>query len=111
MPCKQSFITAFLQFGYLIYEKVWHNFHSRKKIWVPSKKRSWKNYRKNLIFFSYNLSQGKRIELRDFGAFTIKKRAERVGRNPSTGEKIEIKKKVFIHFNPGKNLKKKLNEK
>ncbi len=66
---------------------------------------------KILYFFSYNLSQGKRIELRDFGAFSIKKRAERVGRNPSTGEKIEIKKKVFIHFNPGKNLKKKLNEK
>ena len=66
---------------------------------------------KILHFFSYNLSQGKRIELRDFGTFTIKKRAERVGRNPSTGEKIEIKKKVFIHFNPGKNLKKKLNEK
>ena len=66
---------------------------------------------KILYFFSYNISQGKRIELRDFGAFSIKKRAERVGRNPSTGEKIEIKKKVFIHFNPGKNLKKKLNEK
>lgn len=66
---------------------------------------------KILHFFSQNLSQGKRIELRDFGTFSIKKRAERVGRNPSTGERIEIKKKVFIHFNPGKNLKKKLNEK
>ena len=66
---------------------------------------------KILLFFSQSLSQGKRIELRDFGAFSVKKRSERVGRNPSTGEKIDIKKKAFIHFNPGKNLKKKLNEK
>ena len=82
-----------------------------KKFEYLTKREVERTIEKILYFFSYNLAQGKRIELRDFGAFSIKKRAERVGRNPSTGEKIEIKKKVFIHFNPGKNLKKKLNEK
>ncbi len=66
---------------------------------------------KILHFFSLKLSQGKRIEIRDFGTFITKQRESRKGRNPSTGEKINIKKKVFVHYNPGKNLKKKLNEK
>ena len=51
-----------------------------------------------------------RIELRDFGTFTTKIRDARKGRNPSTGTEIDIKKKAFVHYNPGKNLKKKLNE-
>ena len=65
---------------------------------------------KILYFFTLKLSKGKRIEIRDFGSFTTKLRNARKGRNPSTGEEIDIKKKVFVHYNPGKNLKKKLNE-
>ena len=65
---------------------------------------------KILHFFTLKLSQGKRIEIRDFGTFTTKVRNARKGRNPLTGEEIDIKKKVFVHYNPGKNLKKKLNE-
>ena len=66
---------------------------------------------KILHFFALKLSQGGRIELRDFGTFGTKLRKSRIGRNPSTGEKIKIRQKAFVHFNPGKNLKKKLNEK
>lgn len=66
---------------------------------------------KILHFFSFKLSQGKRIEIRGFGAFSIKHREGRKGRNPATGKEIEIKKKSFVHFNAGKNIKKKLNEK
>ena len=65
---------------------------------------------KILHFFMQKLSQRKRIEIRDFGTFITKVREARKGRNPSTGAEIDIKKKVFIHYNPGKNLKKKLNE-
>ena len=65
---------------------------------------------KILHFFTLKLSEGKRIEIRDFGTFITKLRNARKGRNPSTGEEIDIKKKVFVNYNPGKNLKKKLNE-
>ena len=65
---------------------------------------------KILQFFMLKLSQSKRIEIRDFGTFKTKIREAKKGRNPSTGEEINIKKKVFVHYNPGKNLKKKLNE-
>ena len=50
---------------------------------------------KILQFFSLKLSQGARIEIRDFGTFTTKIREARNGRNPSTGEIIDIKKKSF----------------
>ena len=45
---------------------------------------------KILHFFTLKLSQGKRIELRDFGTFTTKIRKARKGRNPSTGIEIDI---------------------
>ena len=46
---------------------------------------------KILQFFSTNLAKGARIEIRDFGTFSTKTRESRIGRNPSSGEKIEIK--------------------
>ena len=57
-----------------------------------------------------NLSQGNRIEIRDFGTFSTRLRKARTGRNPSTGETIEINDKHLVHFIPGKNLKKLINE-
>jgi len=65
---------------------------------------------KILQFFSSNLSKGNRIEIRDFGILSTRLRKSRVGRNPSSGEKIIIKDKYLIHFNPGKKLKKIINE-
>ena len=66
---------------------------------------------KILQFFSANLAKGSRIEIRDFGTFSTRLRDARVGRNPASGEKINIKKKYFIHFIPGKKLRKDLNAK
>jgi len=65
---------------------------------------------KVLQFLSSNLSKGNRIELRDFGTFTLKLRKERLGRNPATGEQINIGQKYFVHFKPGKKLKEVINE-
>ena len=65
---------------------------------------------KILQFFSSNLSKGNRIEIRDFGSFSTRLRKSRIGRNPSTGEKIQIKDKLLDHFTPGKKLKKIINE-
>ena len=65
---------------------------------------------KILQFFSSNLSKGNRIEIRDFGSLSTRLRKSRVGRNPSSGEKINIKDKYLIHFTPGKKLKKIINE-
>ena len=66
---------------------------------------------KILQFFSSNLSKGNRIEIRDFGSLTTRLRKSRIGRNPSSGEKINIQDKRLVHFNPGKKLKKMINEK
>ena len=66
---------------------------------------------KILQFFSSNLAKGNRIELRDFGAFILKLRKARFGRNPATGERIEINQKYFVHFKAGKKLKEVVNDK
>ena len=65
---------------------------------------------KILQFFSSNLSKGNRIEIRDFGSLSTRLRKSRIGRNPSTGEKIKIKDKLLVHFKQGKKLKKIINE-
>lgn len=65
---------------------------------------------KILQFFSSNLSKGNRIEIRDFGSLSTRLRKSRIGRNPSTGEKIQIKDKLLVHFTPGKKLKNIINE-
>ena len=66
---------------------------------------------KILQYFVSSLSQGSRIEIRDFGTFSTRLRKARIGRNPSSGEKINIDDKYLVHFIPGKNLKKLVNEK
>ena len=64
---------------------------------------------KILQFFSSNLSKGNRIEIRDFGTFSLRLRKARTGRNPSSGEKIDIQDKYFIHFKPSKKIKQLVN--
>jgi integration host factor subunit beta len=56
------------------------------------------------------IATGNRVELRGFGAFSSKKRDERVGRNPRTGEPVNVEEKYVPFFKTGKNLRKRLND-
>jgi integration host factor subunit beta len=57
------------------------------------------------------LARGDRVELRGFGAFSIKERNERVGRNPRTGEAVQVARKFVPFFKTGKDLRDRLNAK
>ena len=57
------------------------------------------------------LANGDRVELRGFGAFSVKTRDERVGRNPRTGEAVSVDKKKVPFFKTGKLLRDRLNGK
>ena len=81
-----------------------------KKFEYLPKREAERTLEKILQFFSSNLSKGNRIEIRDFGSLSTRLRKSRIGRNPSTGEKIQIKDKLLVHFTPGKKLKKIINE-
>jgi integration host factor subunit beta len=65
----------------------------------------------NAIFdeISEALAQGNRVELRGFGAFTVKNRAARTGRNPRTGESVTVDEKWVPFFKAGKELRERLN--
>lgn len=56
------------------------------------------------------LQKGERIEIRGFGSFSLHYRAPRVGRNPKTGETVELDGKYVPHFKPGKELRDRVNE-
>jgi len=56
------------------------------------------------------LAGGNRVELRGFGAFSVKERAARTGRNPRTGETVEIDAKRLPSFKTGKGLRDRLND-
>ncbi len=57
------------------------------------------------------LARGDRVELRGFGAFTVKRRAPRVGRNPRTGAAVNVDEKHVPFFKTGKELRDRLNSK
>ncbi len=57
------------------------------------------------------LARGERVELRGFGAFSIKQRAARIGRNPRTGEAVQVATKRLPYFKTGKELRERLNSK
>lgn len=56
------------------------------------------------------LSSGERIEIRGFGSFSLHYRAPRMGRNPKTGETVELEGKYVPHFKPGKEMRDRVNE-
>ncbi len=56
------------------------------------------------------LSRGDRVELRGFGAFTVKHRAARQGRNPRTGQPVFVDEKFVPFFKSGKELRERLNK-
>jgi integration host factor subunit beta len=55
------------------------------------------------------MARGERVELRGFGAFSVKKRDARVGRNPRTGEAVDVDAKSVPFFKTGKLLRDRLN--
>ncbi len=64
-----------------------------------------------LIFDGFNdaLAKGDRIEIRGFGSFVMRDYRTYTGRNPKTGDKLEIKPKRLPYFKVGKELKEKIN--
>ena len=65
----------------------------------------------NSIFneITQSLANGRRVELRGFGAFSISRRSKRRGRNPRTGETVIVEDKIIPKWKMGKELKIKLN--
>ena len=65
----------------------------------------------NVVFqeITNSLANGSRVELRGFGAFSVKKRSARVGRNPRSGESVNIEEKFVVSYKSGKELRLKLN--
>lgn len=64
------------------------------------------------IFFdeiAQRLAEGGRVELRGFGAFSTRERDARIGRNPRTGEAVEVPAKRVPYFKAGKEIRERLN--
>ncbi len=57
-----------------------------------------------------SLARGQRIEIRGFGSFDLNHRPARIGRNPKTGEKVEVPEKYVPHFKPGKELRERVDQ-
>jgi integration host factor subunit beta len=62
-----------------------------------------------LEMMAQTLSKGERIEIRGFGSFSLHYRAPRLGRNPKTGESVNLTGKYVPHFKPGKELRERVN--
>lgn len=58
---------------------------------------------------SSSLEDGRRIEIRGFGSFSLHHRSPRIGRNPKTGETVKLEAKRVPHFKPGKELRERVN--
>ncbi len=56
------------------------------------------------------LARGDRVELRGFGAFSVKHRDARIGRNPRTGAHVPVNKKTVPFFKTGKEMRERLNQ-
>ncbi|MFT6558186.1 MULTISPECIES: integration host factor subunit beta [Sneathiella] len=56
------------------------------------------------------MARGDRVELRGFGAFSTKERSARIGRNPRTGDAVQVEKKYVPYFKCGKELRERLND-
>lgn len=66
----------------------------------------------NIVFDSIveSLRAGEKIELRGFGSFRLRSRKSRTGRNPKTGQKVDVPSKKIPYFKPGKELKELIND-
>ena len=59
---------------------------------------------------SQSLANGDRVEIRGFGSFDLNYRPPRTGRNPKSGEKVEVPAKYVPHFKAGKELRERLEQ-
>lgn len=66
----------------------------------------------NVFFDSIveSLCRGDKVELRGFGTFRLRHRKARVGRNPKTGERVDVPAKAVPFFKPGKELRELVND-
>lgn len=62
-----------------------------------------------LEMMSQTLESGDRVEVRGFGSFSVRVREPKTGRNPKTGEKVEVSTKYVPHFKAGKELRQRVN--
>lgn len=62
-----------------------------------------------LDYMTETLANGGRIEIRGFGSFSLSYREPRKGRNPKTGESVQLTGKYVPHFKPGKELREQVN--
>lgn len=62
-----------------------------------------------LEHMSQTLASGERIEIRGFGSFSLHYREPRKGRNPKTGDAVQLSGKYVPHFKPGKELRERVN--
>ena len=58
-----------------------------------------------------SLKKGERIEIRGFGSFSLRYRKPRIGRNPKSGQSVNIEERYVPHFKPGKSLKERVKQK
>ncbi len=66
---------------------------------------------KNMLeHMATTLANGERIEIRGFGSFSLHYRPPRVGRNPKTGDSVQLSAKYVPHFKPGKEMRERVNE-
>ncbi|WP_444994177.1 integration host factor subunit beta [Aliikangiella sp. IMCC44359] len=63
-----------------------------------------------LEHMAQSLAKGERIEIRGFGSFSLHFREPRTGRNPKTGQSVQLEGKYVPHFKPGKELRDRVNE-
>lgn len=63
-----------------------------------------------LEHMSQTLATGERIEIRGFGSFSLHYREPRQGRNPKTGDTVELSGKYVPHFKPGKEMRERVNQ-
>ncbi|WWP02128.1 MAG: integration host factor subunit beta [Candidatus Dasytiphilus stammeri] len=75
-----------------------------KRINLPAKIIE-KAVKQMLEYMIFTLAQGNRIEIRGFGSFSLHYRAERTGRNPKTGNKVQLEGKYVPYFKAGKKLR------
>jgi len=66
--------------------------------------------KKILDDMSEALARGERIEIRGFGSFSLHYRAPRRGRNPKTGDTVQLSGKYVPHFKPGKEMRERVND-
>lgn len=63
-----------------------------------------------LEYLTNSMAIGRRVEIRGFGSFSLHYRAPRTGRNPKTGDAVDLSGKYVPHFKPGKEMRERVNQ-